>query len=68
MNDDTLDRLRRLNARLAECLVDATDVRARLTKAQHDTTAWPDLQLKSRLLSDTWSPQVRAGRPSNRGY
>jgi hypothetical protein len=70
MNDDTLDRLRRLNARLAECLVDAADARARLTRAQDDTTDWPDLRLKAGLLRDTRSPsQFRAsGRPSNRGY
>ncbi len=52
MNDDTLDRLRRLNARLTECLVDAADIRARITKARRDATAWPDLRLASRVDTD----------------
>ena len=70
MNDDTLNRLRRLNERLAECLVDAADARARLTKAQHDTTDWPDLRLRSRLLKDARNPsRFRASRrPASRGY
>ena len=44
MSDQTLDRLHALNARLAACLVEAEDIRARLTKARHDATTWPDLR------------------------
>ena len=50
-SDETLARLHALAARLAECLVEAEDVRSRLTKA-HDSNIWPDLEPASRVLLD----------------
>ena len=50
-SDETLTRLHTLTARLTECLVEAEDVRSRLTKAR-DANVWPDLQPASRVLMD----------------
>jgi len=52
MSDQTLDRLHALNARLTACLVEAEDIRARLTRARHDATTWPELRHASRLHAD----------------
>jgi len=51
VSDETLTRLHTLTARLSECLVEAEDVRSRLTKAR-DANVWPDLQPASRVLMD----------------
>ena len=51
VNDETLTRLHALTDRLTECLVEAEDVRSRLTKAR-DANVWPDLQPASRVLMD----------------
>ena len=52
MSDETLDRLHALTAHLTECLAEAAEVRARLAKARHDVTMWPDLQPASPSHTD----------------
>ena len=49
--DLTVDRLYELTARLKACLVEAEDIRARLTKAR-DANKWPDLRAAAQLLAD----------------
>lgn len=51
MRDLTVDRLYELTARLKACLVEAEDIRARLTKAR-DANKWPDLRAAAQLLAD----------------
>ena len=50
-SDPTLERLHELKDRLTECLVDAEDVRARLTEAR-EGNVWPDLGPAARLFAD----------------
>ena len=52
MGNETLDRLHALTARLTECLLEAEGIRARLTRARHDATPWPDLRRASRIHTD----------------
>ena len=52
MSDQTLDRLHALTARLTVCLLEAEDIRARLTRARRDATTWPDLRQASRPNAD----------------
>jgi hypothetical protein len=68
MSDDTLDRLHTLTARLTECLEEAADIRARLKKAQEDTTIWPDLRSLSRTCTDIRSHPRFAKSSGNRGH
>jgi hypothetical protein len=49
--DQTVARLRELTAGLTERLLEAGDIRARITKAR-DANVWPDLQSMSRLFND----------------
>jgi hypothetical protein len=44
VGDHTVDRLYELTARLQDCLTDAEQIRARLTKARDTYPAWPDLE------------------------
>ena len=49
MSDQTLDRLHALTTRLAECLLEAEGIRARLARARLNATTWPDLGRASRM-------------------
>jgi len=59
VRDQTVDRLRELRARLQERLVEAEDVRVKLTEARK-ANSWPDMQPASRLLID-YNDRRRAG-------
>ena len=55
MKDETVDQLQTLTSRLQECLVEAKDLRMRLTAAL-SANVWPDVPSASRRVSGIPGP------------